>query len=170
MCLRSVEVVGDAAELGKGILDKNLLDNPPDGRSVGDVVVHASRHSRVQDAECIAIAREDEGARVAMFRKGARSLAIVVDDHLPGLKSVIGADISVHTGVAAQSKLGRVAVLADDVEGIAILVLCVGIDEEATSKSATDGELEVGWDRPALTNGSNRPEEILELTGGVLVS
>ena len=124
----------------------------------------------MQDAECVAIARKDERARVAMFRKVARSLAIVVDDHLPGLESVIGADMGVHARVATQGKLGRVAVLADDVEGIAILVLCVGIDEEAASNSATDGELEVGWDRPALTNGSNRPEEILKLTGGVLVS
>ena len=124
----------------------------------------------MQDGERVAIAREDEGARVAVFRKVARSLAVVVDDHLPGLKSVVGADIGVHAGVAAQGKLGRVAVLADNVEGIAILVMCVGIAEEAASKSATDGELEVGWDRPALANGSNRPEEILELTGGVLVS
>ena len=45
MCLHSVEAVGDAIELGKGILDEDLLDNPPDGRTVGDVVVHASRHS-----------------------------------------------------------------------------------------------------------------------------
>ena len=124
----------------------------------------------MQDAERVAIARKDEGARVAMFRKVARSLTIVVDDHLPGLKSVIGADIGVHARVAAQGKLGCVAVLADDIEGIAILVLCVGILEEAASKSATDGELEVGWDRPALTNSSNRPEEILELTGSVLIS
>ena len=42
---RSVKVAGDAVELGKGILDEDLLGNPPDGRSVGDVVVHASRHS-----------------------------------------------------------------------------------------------------------------------------
>ena len=45
MCLRSVGVVADAVELGEGILDEDLLDNPPDGRTVGDVVVHASRHS-----------------------------------------------------------------------------------------------------------------------------
>lgn len=45
MCLRSVEVVGDAVELGEGILDEDLLDNPPDGCTVGDMVVHASRHS-----------------------------------------------------------------------------------------------------------------------------
>ena len=45
MCLHSVEAVGDAIELGKGILDEDLLDNPPDGCTVGDVVVHALRHS-----------------------------------------------------------------------------------------------------------------------------
>jgi hypothetical protein len=44
------------------------------------------------------------------------------------------------------------------------------IDEEAARKSATDGELEVGWDRPAIAKGSDEPEEILKLTGGVLVS
>jgi hypothetical protein len=124
----------------------------------------------VQDGERVAVAREDEGARVAVVRKVARSLAIVVDDHFPGLESEVGAGIGVHARVAAQGKLGRVAVLADDVEGVAILVLRVGIDDEAASKSATDGELEVGWDRPALANGSDGPEEILELTGGVLVS
>jgi len=124
----------------------------------------------VQDGERVAVAREDEGARVAVVRKVARSLAIVVDDHLPGLESEVGAGIGDHARVAAQGKLGRVAVLTDDVEGIAILVLRVGIDGEAASKSATDGELEVGWDRPALENGSDGPEEILELTGGVLDS
>jgi len=36
--------------------------------------------------------------------------------------------------------------------------------------NATNGELEVGWDRPAFANGSDGPEEILKLTGGVLVS
>jgi hypothetical protein len=124
----------------------------------------------VQDGEPVAVAREDEGARVAVVRKVARSLAIVVDDHVPGLESEVGAGIGVHARVAAQGKLGRVAVLGDDVEGVSILVLRVGIDDEAASKSATDGELEVGWDRPALANDSDGPEEILELTGGVLVS
>ena len=119
----------------------------------------------MQDAKRVAVARKDKGARVAMLRKVARSLAIVVDDHLPGLESVVGADIGVHAGVAAQGKLGCVAVLANNVEGIAILVLCVGIDKEAASKSATDGKLEVGWDRPALGNGSNRPKEIRRCTG-----
>ena len=44
MCLRSVEGVGDPVEPGGGILVEDLLDDPPDGRTVGDVVMHASRH------------------------------------------------------------------------------------------------------------------------------
>jgi len=124
----------------------------------------------VQDGQRVAVAGEDEGARVTVVRKVASSPAIVVDNHVPGLESEIGAGISVHAGVAAQGKLGRVAVLADDVEWFAILVLRVRIDDEAASKSATDRELEIGWDLPTLATGSCGPEEILELTNGVLVS
>ena len=124
----------------------------------------------MQDGERVAVACEDEGARIAVVRKVARSLAIVVDDHFPGLESEVGAGIDVHARVAAQVKLGRVAVLADDVEGVTILVLRVGIDDEVAGKSVADGELEASWDCPALVNGSDGPEEILELTGGVLVS
>jgi hypothetical protein len=28
-----------------GILDEDLLDDPPEGRTIGNVVIHASRHS-----------------------------------------------------------------------------------------------------------------------------
>ena len=105
-----------------------------------------------------------------MFCEVAGSQAVVVDGHFPGLDSGVGADIGVHARVAAHCELGRVAVLADDEERVAILVLRVGIDGEAPRKSATDGELEVGWDRPAIANGSDGPEEILELTGSVSVS
>ena len=124
----------------------------------------------MQDGERVAAACEDEGARIAVVRKVARSLAIVVDDHFPGLESEVGAGIGFHARVAAQGKLGRVAVLADDVEGVAILVLRVGIDDVVAGKSVTDGELEASWDCPALVNGSDGPEEIPEPTGGVLVS
>ena len=124
----------------------------------------------MQDGEGVAITCKDKRTRIAMVRKVPRNLAIVVDDDLPGLESEVGADIGVHARVAAQCKLGRVAVLGDDIKGLAILVLCVGIEDEAASQSVTDGELEVGWDCPTLANGSDGPEEILELTGAVLVS
>ena len=60
MCLRLVEGVGHAVEIGVGILDEDLLDNPPDGRTVGNMVVQASRHSRVQHGERVAVSREDQ--------------------------------------------------------------------------------------------------------------
>lgn len=104
----------------------------------------------MQQGKRIAVARKNKRSRVPIIRKVAKSLVIVIDDHLPRLESEVGADIGVHARVAAQGKLGRVAVLAHDVQGIAILVLCVGIAEAATSKSATDGKLPVGWDRPTL--------------------
>jgi len=124
----------------------------------------------VQDGEPVARAREDERARIAVVRKVTRSLAIVIDDHVPGLESEVGAGIGLHAGIAAQCELSRAAVLGDDVKALAILVLRVGIVDEAARQSAMDGELEVGWDRPALANGSDGPEAILELTGAVLVS
>ena len=158
MCLRSVEGVGHTVELGVGILDEDLLDNPPNGCTVSNMVVQASRHSRVQDGERVAITRKDKRTRIAMVRKVPRSLAIVVDDDLPGLESEVGAGIGVHARVAAQGKLGRVAVLANDVEGCAILVLRIGVDDEAARKSGTDGQLEVGWDLPGLAKGKGGPE------------
>lgn len=98
----------------------------------------------MQDGECVAVAREDEGARVAVVRKVARSFTIVVDGRFPRFESEVSAGTGVHARVAAQGKLGRVAVLADAIQGVAILVHRVGIDDEALSKSAADGELEVG--------------------------
>jgi hypothetical protein len=124
----------------------------------------------VQDGEPVARTREDERSRIAVVRKVARFLAMVIDDLFPGLESEVGTGIGLHGGIAAQCELSRVAVLGDDIKRLAILVLRVGIVDEATRQSAMDGELEVGWDRPALSNGSDGPEEILELTGAVLVS
>jgi hypothetical protein len=95
---------------------------------------------------------------------------MVIDDHFPGLESEVGAGISLHAGIAAQCEHSRVAVLGDDIKRLAILVLRVVIVDEAARQSAIDGELEAGWDGPTLANGSDGPEEILELTGAVLVS
>jgi hypothetical protein len=105
-----------------------------------------------------------------VVRKVARSLAIVIDDDVPGLESEVGAGIGLHAGVATQRELSRCAVFGDDVKGLAILVLRVRIVDKAARQSAIDGELEVGWDLPALANGSDGPEAILELAGVVLVS
>lgn len=65
-CSRSLEGVLHAVELGRGISLEELLENPPKGRSVRDVVVHSSRHSRVQDGEPVAVAGEDERSGIAL--------------------------------------------------------------------------------------------------------
>ena len=49
-------------------------------------------------------------------------------------------------------------------------ILRIGVEDVTASKSSTDGELEIGWDCPALANSSEGPEEILELTSGILIS
>ena len=124
----------------------------------------------MQDGKPVARACEDKRTRVTVVRKVAMLLAIAIDDHVPGLESEVGAGISLHAGITAQCELSRAAVFGDDVKRLAILVLRVGTVDEAARQSASDGELEVGWDVPALTNGSDGPEEILEVTGAVLVS
>ena len=85
--MRSVEGVGHAEELGVGILLKDQLDHPPEWSAVGNVIVHASGHSGVQHGEPVAVAREDERARIAVVREVAGRLAVIVDDGLPGLES-----------------------------------------------------------------------------------
>ena len=77
--------------------------------------------------------------------------------------------LCIHAGIVSQRKLGGIAILADDVKGLSVLVLGIGVDDEAARHSAKDGELEIGWDRLVLANGSDWPEAILELTDGVLV-
>lgn len=171
MCLSSVlEGVSDAVELGGGVLEADLFDNPPHGRTVRHMVMHASRHSRVQYGERVAVAREDKGSRITVVGKIARALAVVVYDDPPGLESEFGAGIALHARIATQGILGGVAVLADDVEGIAVLVHRVGIEDAEARKNGTDGELETGWDLSAIGNGIEGPEVVFELTGRVFVT
>ena len=100
-----------------------------------------------------------------MVRKVPQSLAIVVDDDLPGLESEVGASVGLHARITTQGKLSRITVLADDIKRLAVFVLCVGIDYEASRKSATDGELEVRWDCLVAANSIDGPKAVFELTG-----
>lgn len=168
-CLGSVEGVLHAVELGKGIPLEEQLDDPPEGRRVSDVVVHSLRHARVQDSEAGSIAGEDERSGIAFGRKVSSALAII-DNDLAGLESELGTSIGVHAGIVAQRKLGGVAILGDDIEGLSVLVFRIGIGDEAARQSAMDRELEVGWDGFVLANGIDGPKTILELADVVLVT
>lgn len=57
-----LEGVSDAVELGRGVLETDLFDDPPHGRAVRHVVMLASRHARVEHGEPVAVASEDEGS------------------------------------------------------------------------------------------------------------
>ena len=127
--LGSVEGVLDAVELGKGIPLEEQLDNPPEGRSVSDVVVHSSRHARVQDGEAVTVAGEDERSGITLGRKVTRALAII-DNDLAGLESELGTSIGVHSRIVAQRKLGGVAILGDDIKGLPVLSFRIGIHDE----------------------------------------
>lgn len=170
--MRSVEGVCHAVEVGVGILDADLLDNPPDGHTVGDMTVYNVfvTHARVQDSERISLAREDKRTRVSWARKVTEISPVVIYGDLPGLFSEIVAGIGFHSRVPTQRKLGRAAVLGNDIERITVLVLRIGIDDAEIRKSMTDGEPEIGWNPSATTSGSERPEEILELPSGILMA
>lgn len=174
-CARSVEGAGDAIELGGGILDEDLLDDPPHGSPVSNVVVEATGHARMEHGEPVAVASEDKGARIAMVGEIARgltslSLGIIVHHDLPGLDPELVAGVPVHTRVASQGKIGGIAVFSNDIERLTVLILGVWIEDEATRESTRDGELEVGRDGLALASGVDRPEEIFEFAGGELVT
>lgn len=51
---------GDAIEVGVRILEFELLDGPPGGGGVGDVVAPVFRHPRVENADHMTLTIEDE--------------------------------------------------------------------------------------------------------------
>lgn len=53
---------GDAVEVGVRILEFKLLDGPPGGGGVRDVVAPAFRHPRVKNTDHMTLAIEDERA------------------------------------------------------------------------------------------------------------
>lgn len=171
LCFGSVlDGVDDVVEFGEGVLEADLFHDPPHRRAVCHVVAQASRHAGMQHGERVAVAGEDEGARVAAGREITGGLTVVVDNHLPRLDSKLGAGVTLHARVATQGELGRVAVFPDDIQGIAVLVVRVGVEDAATSKDGLDGELETGRDPSALANALEGPESVLELASRVLIS
>lgn len=170
--MRSVEGVGHAVEVGVGILDADLLDNPPDGHTVGDMTVYNVfvTHARVQDSERISLAREDKRTRVSWARKVTEISPVVIHGDIPRLFSELGAGIGFHSRVPTKRKPGHAAVLGNNIERITVLVLRIGIDDETTRKSTTDGELGLGWEPLVLTSSRKWPEAIREISRGILMA
>ena len=126
LCSRLVGEEGRAVEVGVRIVDFELLDGPPRRSAVGDVAAETFRHARVEDSEHKTTTSEDERARVALCGEVAGRLTVVVNGHFDGLSAKRIAEISLQSGIASRRKVGGVAVLPDDVNGISILVVTVG--------------------------------------------
>jgi len=71
----------------------------------------------MKDSEPVAVASKDKGERVTVVRKVCRLPAVVANDHSLDSRprSVHRTGIDIHTRVPAQGRLGRVAVLADNI-------------------------------------------------------
>ena len=139
-----------------------LLDGPPRRSTVGDVTAEAFRHARVEDSEHPTISSEDERARVALCGEVARRLAVVVNGHFDRLFAELIAKISLQSGIAAYSKVGDVAVLSDDVNGIPFLVVTVGSGEEFARNDALDLGQSIGGEIHPGRIGTNGPEHGVE--------
>ena len=84
-------------------------------------------HARVEDSEHTTIASEDERAGVPLCGEVAGRLTIVVNGRFDRFFTKLIAKIRFRSGIASHRKVGRVAILPDDVKGIPILVETVGL-------------------------------------------
>jgi hypothetical protein len=118
---------GDAVEVAVWILEFELLDGPLGGGGVGDVVAPAFRHPRVENADHMTLAIEDERASgVALGGERAGLLIVVIDGEFDGLDAKVIAKVDLQTGVASNREVGGVIVLHDDKAGLAVAVETVG--------------------------------------------
>ena len=74
------------------------------------------------------------------MRRKARRLAVVVNGHFDRFIAELIAKISLQSGIAAYRKVGGVAVLPDDVNGVPFLVVTVESSEEFARNDALDLE------------------------------
>ena len=126
LCSRLAGEEGRAVEVGVRIVNFELLDGPPRRSAIGDVAAETFQHARVEDIEHMTITSEDERARVALCGEVAGRLTVVVNGHFDRLSTKLIAKISFQSGIASRRKVGGVAILPNDVNGIPILVVTVG--------------------------------------------
>ena len=89
--------------------------------------VKTSENARVEDSEHTTIASEDERAGVPPFGEVAGRPTIVVNGYFDRRITKLIAKIRFQSGIASHRKVGRVAILPDDVKGVPILVETVGL-------------------------------------------
>ena len=98
--------------------------------SKGNMVRHATGHSRVQDGDQLALRVEDSCARVTLSREITVLPAPPVEDRdLPGIVSEIAAGVRLELRLATKGKIGRLPILGNGEARVVILVKEVRVRE-----------------------------------------
>lgn len=174
-CSRSVEGVGNAIEFRVGILLEELLNDIPHRGAIRDVVMETTRLARMKHGERFAFAGEDERARVAMIGEipgslEAMSLRVVVNNNFTGLNSKLVASVPVHSSTASEGELGGAAIFGKNDKWVAVLVLCLRVENATTRGSTGDRELQVGRNLITFLINLDGPKQVFELCRTELVS
>jgi len=165
-----VRLEGRAVEYGIGIMEQELLDDPPQGRSECDMAVHTSRHAGVKEGKPITIAVPDERARVTVVGEIARGLVVVVNDDFLGLETDVSADIALQSGVASEPQTSLGTILSNDVEGIPVVVQTVGLSKELARDSLAELEQTIGGELEPFAVGNVRPKLLFEFLSIIVIS
>jgi hypothetical protein len=159
-----------AEEVGVGILGFNLLDNSPGWRGVGDIAARASGHARVENADHITHAIDDERARVALGGEIAGLVVVVVDCEFSGLLPKIIAEVGLQARAPSHGEIARVSVLHYDEAGLAVAVETVGIEHALARDETGDPELAIGGEFEHRPTVIERVEHVGEIPGRILGS
>lgn len=157
-----VRLEGRAVEDGIGVTKQELLDDPPQGRSKGNVAMHSSGHAGVKEGKPTTLAVKDQRARVSVVGEIARGEVKVVNDDFLGLQTDVSADVALQTRIASKRETGLATILANHVQGVPVLVDTVGINEKLARESLADLQQAIGGELEAFAVGNVRPELPLE--------
>jgi len=158
-------------EVSIWILEFELLDGPPGRRAIGDVVGETFWHAGVKDGQHAPITSKDQRARVALGREVARSLAIVVHGRFNRLCTTrLITDVCLQPRITSNGEVGGVAVLANNMDGMPILIEAIRANKEIARNSAPDPELAVEGELDARPIGIVWPKHLVKFVGSKLVS
>jgi hypothetical protein len=157
-----VRLEGCAVEDGIGVMKQDLLNDPPQGRSKGNMVIHSSGHTGVKEGKPTTIAVKDQRARVSVVGEISRGQVEVVNDDFLGLQTDVSADIALQTRVVSKRQTGLATILANHVQGVPELVDTVRISEKLARESLADLQQAIGGEPEAVAVGNVRPKLPLE--------
>ena len=149
---------GGTVEDGFGVMKQDLLVDPPQGRSKGNMAMHSPGHTGVKEGKPSTLAVEDQRARVSVVGEIARGQVVVVNDDFLGLETDVSADIALQARVASKPETGLATILGNDIQGVPLLVDAVGVSEKLARERLADLQQAIGGELEAFAVGNVRPE------------